>query len=265
MTPRAARLHPEDGTWLLAADLRDAPRLPALRLARHQIAAHRTWGCSSGLEVFCDGERILVMRGCGIDRCGRTLVLARTHRGRFDPPREVVVALTAVGDGPAARVVLRSPDAVGDSDLPLARVAANGMVLTGDGGRQWLRRPGPVRIVSGVVPRGALASGHATSWRTTVDLAAEQLAEPPFVVASAAGPTPVAAAAANGAAPVPVVGTLISVGSVSAASFEIAVIHHLPASGPIPPVAAVSTTSFPLAWLAVLPAARPEFPPEEWS
>lgn len=270
MSPAPSRLRHVPDEWLLAHDLRDADRLAAARLAQHQVAAHRTWGCSAGLDVHISRDRLYVGAGCAVDRCGRTVVLARQERLDVEIGEARVVVLHAVGGGPAGRVVLRAPDRVREGDIPLAAISAKGLGDIGDGSRQWLRRPGPTRIASGVVPRGAAVTGDVTMWTATVALARLRLDETPAITVTAAGPTPAVvphAVAGAGAVALPVVTTTIAVSTASATAFQVTVAHLVDLGAlsaqaqqnPGPP-APMRTSPFALAWTAVLPAARPQLP-----
>lgn len=242
------RLRQVPGGWLLAQDLRDQPRLADLRLARHHVAAHRTWGCSTGLEVMAFDGELTVMPGVAVDRCGQVAVLSTTYSTAL-PPDPVAVVLRAVDGGPAAEVLLRP---VGDRhrlDVPLARVS-KATVRAGDGDRQWLRRPGPARRLGGTVPRGAAVDGTASTWTASVDLDREQLPDVPAVVATAAGPTP------GG------VRTTVEVTNVSAAGFDIVVRHLVPTTD-VAVGDVIRTAPHALAWLALLPAERPTLPPHQ--
>ena len=77
------RLRQVPDGWLLAQDLRDQPRLQDLHLAHHHIAAHRTWGCSTGLRVMLDDDGFVVTAGAAVDRCGRVAVLPEQVTTRF--------------------------------------------------------------------------------------------------------------------------------------------------------------------------------------
>jgi hypothetical protein len=259
---RPNRLQPTRNTWLLARDLRDAPALAVGRLAQHHVAAHSTWGVSFGLEVLPDAGRVRVTAGAAIDRCGRVAVLSRPVTIPVAAGQAVSVVLAARGVGPSARVLLRAAEELGEGDVPLATVDAAGVAHSRDGDRQWLRRPGPGRTLSGLVPRGATATGQATEWRVHVDLLRELLDGTPAVVATPAGAPPfsVAYITTGGAAMShPVVATTIAVSDIDPAGFELVVRHHIGAAAGGSP-APVRTTPLALAWLAFLPADRPDLP-----
>lgn len=254
MNPAAPlpRLRQVPGGWLLARDLTEAPRLPALRLAPHHIAAHRTWGVSAGLVVMAADGDLSVTSGCAVDRCGRVAILSATDTHPLPAQGPFAVVLRVRGDGPQARVLLREPGRVADLDVPLGTLDAQGAVMDGDGHRQWLRLPGPVRRLGGVVPRGAPVTGDASVWTAHVDLSHHRLPRTPAVMASPSGPPPEGAS-----------GTTVEVTNQHPDGFDVVVRHTVMDRDP--PAGAVLTAPVPLAWLAVLPAARPEFPSEEWS
>lgn len=247
------RLRHMHGEWLFARDLRDGPRLPAQRLAQHQIAAHHSWGCSAGLGVRYEGGRLTVMPGCGIDRCGRTAVLDQVFVTSLAENTETVVVLELCGDGPRARVRLRDAARVRDLDIRLGRLDASGGVAVGDGDRDWLRRPGPIRQFGGTIARGTTASGTATLWTVHVELATHRLPDTPAVIAHAAG-APASAATS---------GTTVNVTGLNRSGFDLVVRHSLPAGVPVPRTE-VFTAPHAIAWMALLPAERPSFPdPQE--
>lgn len=273
----ATRLRFVDGAWLLAADLRDAPRLPSERLAQHHIAAHHTWGVAGGLRAGLDGRHAVVEPGAAVDRCGRIGILSRPARVRVPSGAAVVVVLTVVGEGPRGAVRWREPGRLHDLDVPLATIDGLGAVHAGDTHRRWLRRPGPTITLAGTVAKGAPVTaiddsqdvGRTTGWRTSVDLSAHRLPEIPTVVAGLAG-APVRTArhelADRGIRQVTVEDTTVEVADVAATGFDLIVrafVAAVPAatSGAVP--ARVRTAPFALTWLAVLPAERPEFPPIE--
>lgn len=267
MTTTAQRLRQLPNGWLLARDLRDQPALSAARLAQHHIAAHHTWGCSSGLEVSYDDDQVLVYPGCAVDRCGRTAVLAEQTTVRRQLEQAVTVVLTAVGDGPAACVWLRDPSDVRERDIPLATVDAKGTVTSGGGVRTWLRRPGPTRILGGTVLRGAPATGTETAWATHVNLAAHGLDQTPSVVVSLAGSPPdVAVHTAGAPTPARVLTTTVDIDPIDPTGFHVLVRNHLvPVAGTAGSPSAVYTTPISLSWIAVLSAPRPEFTEtEDW-
>jgi hypothetical protein len=272
----APRLRFVHGQWLLAADLRDAPRLPSQRLAQHHIAAHRTWGVSGGLVVGLDGDEVVVEPGVAVDRCGRTGVLPRQARVRVTSGLPVAVVLTVAGDGPQSVVRLRKPGRLHDLDVPLATVDALGVVRTGDTHRQWLRRPGPTITLAGTVPKGAAVTGigpgvgRITGWKASVDLSAHRLADVPVVVAGLAA-DPVRTAwhrLPDERSWEPAVGeTTVEVANTSAMGFDLVVRSFVTgtgfAAGFVPAGTrpeVVRTAPNALTWLAVLPAERPEFP-----
>lgn len=264
----ADRLQHVQGTWLPAADLRDVPGLPAQRLARHHVAAHRTWGVSGGLAVTVDAGHILVTAGAAVDRCGRTGILPR--QGRLRPVRglPVVVVLTVTGDGPHAVVRLREPGGVRDLDVPLATIDDQGTVQDGDTHRQWLRRPGPAVTLAGVVAKGAPVTGvpagrpgRVAGWMATVDLGAHHLTAAPAVIAGLAGTPPRSAQRSSGAG---LQTATVEVDHVTYAGFELIVRSYLTAAGTATgerhAIEPARTAPFALSWLAVLPADRPPFP-----
>lgn len=246
------RLQQVPGGWLLAQDLRDQPRLKDLHLAHHHVAAHHTWGCSTGLLVTFDGVDVTVTPGAAVDRCGRVAVLAEQFSTRFVPSEDTVAVLRVRGHGPAGHVLLREPTRVQELDIPLARVDHTGAIRAGDGDRQWLRRPGPARRLGGIVPRGHPVTGTYSAWTAHVDLSRHLLADVPHAVASPAGPTPTGAH------------TTVEVGNVSATGLDIAVRHHV-AVGDVAVGDVVETAPLALSWLVLLPAERPELPPQEWT
>jgi hypothetical protein len=249
------RLRPVPGGWVLARDLADAPRLPDRRLAQHQVAAHSSWGCSAGLLVMVADGEVVVTPGCAVDRCGRTVVLARTARARLVPGRAVAVVLRRHGAGPAGRVHLRDAGAVQELDVPLSSVDAQGTVRDGDTDRRWLRRPGPTLRLAGTVPRGSVADGTYSAWTAHVDLARHRLPDTPAVVAAVTGRT--------GGGDVREV--TVEVAQPSAAGFDL-VVRDLVHVGAVAVGDVLRTAPRALTWLAVLPAERPDFPPEqEWS
>ncbi|MGZ4624803.1 MAG: hypothetical protein ACXV3S_00730 [Kineosporiaceae bacterium] len=244
------RLRQVPGGWLLARDLRDQPRLPDLRLAQHHIAAHRTWGCSTGLRVMLREGELTVTPGTAVDRCGRVAILGRAYTTRFAAGQETAVVLQVHGPGPAGQVLLRARAQQQDLDIPLARIGGTGTVTAGDGDRQWLRRPGPARRLGGTVPRGYPVTGTVSQWTAHVDLGREQLPDLPAVVASPAGRTP------GGAR------TTVEVTNVLAAGFDL-VVRRLVRAGEVAPGDVIRTAPHAVAWLALLPAGRPELPPLE--
>lgn len=242
------RLRQVPGGWLLARDLRDQPRLPDLRLAQHHIAAHRTWGCSTGLRVTLSEGELTVTPGAAVDRCGRAAILSRSFTTRFAAGQETAVVLRVRGHGPAGQVLLRARAQLQDLDIPLARIGGTGTVTDGDGDRQWLRRPGPARRLGGTLPRGYPITGTVSAWTAHVDLSQELLPDVPAVVASPAGPTP------GGAH------TTVEVANVSKAGFDI-VVRHVLNAGDVAPGDVIRTAPHAVSWLALLPAGRPELPP----
>jgi hypothetical protein len=249
------------GGWVLARDLRDTPLLAATRLTQHQIAAHRTWGCSTGLEVTVTSNAINVTPGIAIDRCGRIGLLARAVQcpravpssagsGSDQPLTSAVsVVLTIDGDGPAARVQLRLPGRLRDLDVPLGAVDLDGEVHDGDGDRQWLRHPGPARCLSGLVARGAPVIGIGSAWTAHVDLRSHQLDGTPAVVVTAAGP------ASDPATTL----TTFEVSGPGPGGFDVLVRHHVRV-GETPSTAAIATAPQALSWVALLGAPRPTVP-----
>jgi hypothetical protein len=259
---RANRLQPTRDTWLLARDLRDAPALALSRLAQHHVAAHRTWGVSFGLDVLPEAGRVRVTAGAAIDRCGRVAVLSRPAAIPVAAGQVVSLVLAVQGTGPSSRVLLRATDEFAEADVPLATLDAAGIAHSGDGHRQWLRRPGPGRTLSGVVPRGAAATGHATEWRVHVELFRERLDGPPVVVATLAGAPPVSVVyipASGAVMSHPVVATTLAIPDIDSGGFDLVVRHHIGAAAAGSP-APVRTTPLALAWLAFLPADRPDLP-----
>lgn len=236
------------GEWLLTRDLRDAPLLPARRLAQHQIAAHRTWGCSAGLDVRCARGRLTVTPGCGIDRCGRTAVLDHVFTTALAKGTETAVVLVLCGDGPRATVRLRPAARVHDLDIRLGKVDSTGAVFLGDGDRDWLRRPGPARQVTGTVARGAPATGNSSLWKVHVKLTAHQLPSPPAVIAFTSGPPERSSTT----------GTTVDVTGLNPSGFDLVVRHSVPVRA-TPPRTVVLTAPHALSWIALLPAERPSF------
>ena len=165
-----SRLRQVPGGWLLARDLSGQPRLPDLRMAQHHIAAHRTWGCSTGLAVMLREGELTVTPGAAVDRCGRVAILGRAYTTRFTAGQETAVVLRVHGHGPAGQVLLRERAQLHDLDIPLARIGGTGTVTAGDGDRQWLRRPGPPRRLGGTLPRGYPVTGTVSQWTAHVDL-----------------------------------------------------------------------------------------------
>lgn len=245
------RLRQVPDGWLLAQDLRDRPRLQDLGLARHHIAAHRTWGCSTGLQVMAGDGVLLVTPGAAVDRCGRVALLTEQFGARLVMGQEIVVVLRVRGRGPAARVLLRAGDAVQDLDVPLARVSGKGVVTDGDGDRQWLRRPGPARRLGGVVRRGHPVTGTYSTWTAHVDLGPHQLPDQPVAFASLAGPTPAAAR------------TTVEVANLDATGLDVVVRNHVDV-GQVALGDEIKTAPHAVTWLVLLPAQRPELPPLEW-
>ncbi|MFB9958714.1 hypothetical protein [Agromyces bracchium] len=282
-----------DGEWLRARDLRDDSKLRTARLAQHHSAAHRTWGVSAGLDVSVEGEALVVGPGIAIDRCGRVGVLAATCR--WNPGREKglgsdrSVVLRVDRDGPAAQVRLADPGSHDERDVPLARLDAGGVVHTGDGDRQWMRRPGPARTLAGTIERGsptvavARADGGMEwptdlAWSVHVDLGAHRLAGAPAVVAMAAGPAPSTIDLLRDggvAATMTVTGTSIDARNVTATGFDVTVRHHVrPDAALLARIDAAAAgragsesriSRIAVTWLALLPAPRPAIPasPEE--
>jgi hypothetical protein len=243
------RLEQVSGVWLLAKDLRDASRLPSLRLGQHHIAAHRTWGVAAGLEVRADDGELTVTAGCAVDRCGRTGILPVPFEGWFEQAHESIVVLALCGDGPAARVLLRSRAQVRHLDIPLATIDREGHAQAGDGNRQWLRRPGPIRRLGGTIARGAPVSGTASVWTAHVDLARHRLDSPPAVVASPAG----------GPAGEKTSRTTVEVTTVVPEGFDL-VVRHCVTTDLSAPAAELNAAPHALSWLALLPAARTSVP-----
>lgn len=242
------RLQQVPGGWLLARDLRDQPRLPDLRMAQHHIAAHRTWGCSTGLRVMLREGELIVTPGAAIDRCGRVAILSHSFTTGFAADRETAVVLRVRGHGPAGQVLLRERAQLQDLDIPLARIGGTGTVTAGDGDRQWLRRPGPARRLGGTLPRGYPITGTVSEWTAHVDLGLALLAGVPAVVASPAGRTP------DGAR------TTVEVANVSETGFD-TVVRHLVNAGDVATGDVIRTAPHAVSWLALLPAERPELPP----
>lgn len=247
----ATRLRPVPGGWLLAQDLSDQPRLPDLRMAQHHIAAHRTWGCSTGLHVTLDNDQLTVTPGAAVDRCGRVAILGHSFTMRLGAGRETAVVLRVCGHGPAGQVLLREGARLLDLDVPLARIDGTGTVSTGDGHRQWLRRPGPAQRLGGTVPRGYPITGTASGWTAHVDFG-QELTDVPAVFASPASHTP------GGAH------TTVEVANVSATGFDF-VVRHLVNVGEVAVGDVIKTAPHAVAWLALLPAERPELPPRQES
>lgn len=253
------RMRHVTGAWLLSMDLRDAPDLPAARLVQHHVAAHRTWGCSAGLEVAAWGGRVTVTRGFGIDRCGRVVVLAATRSVPVRATGPLAVVLHARGQGPQGVVAVREAGRLADLDIPLATVTPHDdggddwwQVEDGDGHRQWLRRPGPIRRLAGTVPRGAPATGRAAAWEVEVDLGEHRLPADPVVVGTPAGP-----------APAGTLGTTVEVRDADATGFVLAVRSRYPGHSTTA-AAALHTAPHAVSWLALVPAPRPTVPTEEW-
>ncbi|GIE88151.1 hypothetical protein [Actinoplanes regularis] len=254
---REQRLEAVPGGWLLARDLRDTPRLASVRLAQHQIAAHRSWGCAVGLRVTALGDELTVSPGAGIDRCGRIGVLASAVRcsiaGRAGA---LSVVLEIRGDGPAAQVRLRPHGRLRPLDVPLATVDPERRVHSGDGDRRWLRRPGPARWFTGTVRRGDPVTGTALTWTAHADLSDHRLEDAPAVVALPAGP-PAGAA---------VTLTTVEVSALGPGGFDLVVRHHRPAgataAGGSSPIA---SAPHGLSWIALLSASRPVLSPQELS
>lgn len=246
------RLRQVPGGWLLAQDLRDQPRLQDLHLAHHHIAAHRTWGCSTGLRVMLDDDELVVTPGAAVDRCGRVAVLPEQVTTRFATGEDTVVVLRVRGHGPSTQVLLREGRAVQDLDIPLARIDQQGVVTSGDGDRRWLRRPGPARRLGGIVRRGQPVTGTYSAWTAHVDLSRHLLPDVPAAFASPAGPTPVAAH------------TTVEVANVSAEGLDVVVRHHVDV-GQVAVGDVIQTAPLAVSWLVLLPAERPELPPQEWT
>jgi hypothetical protein len=246
----ATRLRQVPGGWLLAQDLGDQPRLPDLRMAQHHIAAHRTWGCSTGLRVTLDAGELTVTPGAAVDRCGRVAVLSHAFAARFAGGQQTAVVLRVRGHGPGGQVLLREPGTLQDLDIPLARIQGTGTVTAGDEHRQWLRRPGPARRLGGTVRRGYPITGTVSEWTAHVDIGKELLPDVPAVVASPASHTPGAAH------------TTVEVANVSASGFDLVVRHHVNA-GDVAVGDEIKTAPHAVSWLALLPAERPELPPLE--
>lgn len=250
--PTETRLRQVADGWLLAQDLRDQPRLQDLRLAHHHVAAHRTWGCSTGLHVMLDDGELVVTPGAAVDRCGRVAILPEQFTTRLTAEEDTVVVLRVRGRGPRARVLLRGRRTTQDLDIPLARIDQQGVVTTGDGDRRWLRRPGPARRLGGVVHRGHPVTGTYSAWTAHVDLGPYLLPEVPTAFASPAGRTPGAAR------------TTVEVADLSAAGFDVVVRHHVDV-GQVAVGDVIQTAPLAVSWLALLPAQRPELPPLEWT
>ncbi|MET9901704.1 hypothetical protein [Streptomyces sp. NPDC006446] len=250
MSP-APRLEPIAGGWLLARDLRDGPRMTAVRSAQHHVAAHRSWGCSAGLRVRLADGVLTVTPGLAVDLRGRIAVLPAAVRCRYAAGDELNVVLVVRGDGPAAQIVTRRPGQRRSLDVPLGAVDAAGGVHDGDGDRQWLRLPGPARQLGGIVARGAPVTGVASAWTAHVDLSRHRLDGPPAVIGSAAGP-----------APDPTAGTTIQVSDIDEAGFDL-VVRHAVQVGSGPSHTTIATAPLALAWLALLPAARPGVPDDQ--
>lgn len=250
--PTETRLRQVADGWLLAQDLRDQPRLQDLHLAHHHIAAHRTWGCSTGLLVLLGDGELVVTPGVALDRCGRVAVLGEQFTAQVSPAPNSVVVLHVRGHGPAGRVLVRAATEVHDLDIPLARVDGQGVVTTGDGDRQWLQRPGPARKLGGVVRRGHPATGTYSAWTAHVDLGPHLLPDVPVAFASLAAPTPVTAR------------TTVEVANVSATGLDVVVRHHVDV-GHVAVGDEIKTAPLAVSWLVLLPAERPELPPLEWT
>lgn len=278
MTGSPPRLRHVDGEWLLVRDLRDEPALGARRLAQHHIAAHRTWGVSAGLRVEVRGGRLIVTPGFAVDRCGRTGILGGRSCEPLpraaDLPAHVVLRI--VGDGPAACVrVRRRGEAARDTDVPLAWLDGEGAVHAGDGHRTWLRRPGPIRLVAGVVPRGApvLAGSTPLCWTVHVDLADHRLDALPAIGAGVVGEPPsTALIAATADLPggtfaqtltTALTTTTVAADAVSADGFDLIVRHHAAAGTALPAVPGIRVTAglrvapVAVSWLALTPSPRP--------
>jgi hypothetical protein len=245
-----SRLRQVPGGWLLARDLRDQPRLPDLRMAQHHIAAHRTWGCSTGLAVMLREGQLTVTPGAAVDRCGRVAILGRAYTTRITAGQETAVVLRVRGRGPAGQVLLRERAQPQDLDIPLARIGGTGTVTAGDGERQWLRCPGPARRLGGTLARGYPVTGTVSQWTAHVDLDREKLPSLPAVVASPAGRTP------GGAR------TTVEVANVLESGFDI-VVRSLVRAGEAAPGDVIRTAPHAVAWLALVPAGRPGLPPLE--
>ncbi len=252
MMPNETRLRQVPGGWLLSQDLRDQPLLQDLHLAHHHIAAHHTWGCSTGLHVMVEGDQLVVTPGAAVDRCGRVAVLPEQLTMHFVPTAETVVVLRVRGRGPRGQVLVRERARVQDLDIPLARISATGMVTAGDGDRRWLRRPGPARRLGGLVPRGHPVTGTYSAWTAHVDLTRHLLPDVPTAFASLAGRTPAAAH------------TTVEVANVLAAGLDIVVRHHVDV-GQVAVGDGLQTAPLAVSWLVFLPAERPELPPQEWT
>jgi hypothetical protein len=271
-------MRPVDEGWLLSRDFRDQPNLAAARLAQHHIAAHRTWGVSAGLDVTSESGWLEVGPGFAVDRCGRIGILPQTHRTRLADRGldggDFTVVLEIIGDGPRARIRLRRLNALRTMDVPLATVSGKGTAWSGDGHRQWMRRPGPTRTLGGVVPRGwPLAEGPPYStelvWSVHVDLSDHRLAAVPAVVATAAALPPgepptvtlrIPAVTTTAA----VRATTLEVHGVSRDGFDVTARHHVAATdalrgaaGDVRTAPGIRTAPMPIAWIALLPADRP--------
>lgn len=268
---KPTRLRQVDGGWLLTADFRDAPRLPARRLAQHHRAAHHSWGVAGGLDVWLRESQVLVEPGVALNRCGDLAVLSRpVWLPLGEHPSEVVLAV--VGHGPRAEVWLRPERR--DLDIPLASIDGQGELRSGDTHRQWLRRPGPTLNRAGTVAVGTPVTGiweergRSTGWKVHVDLTPHHLAAVPTVIGGLAG-APVTTARHLGPdgqpQELPVQGTTVEVVAVTQLGFDLVVrsmVTGLTSDSPAPETVPqpIRTSSVALSWLAVLPAARPDFP-----
>lgn len=253
---REQRLEAVPGGWLLARDLRDTPRLASVRLAQHQIAAHRSWGCAAGLEVTAVRDGLTVSPGAVIDRCGRIGVLATAVRCSLEGRAGALsVVLEICGDGPAARVGLRPRGRLRPLDVPLAAVDPEQRVHSGDGDRQWLRRPGPARWFTGTVRRGDPVTGTALTWTAHADLSGHRLDDAPAVVVMPAG-LPAGAA---------ITLTTVEVSTLGPDGFDLVVRHHIPAGATAADSSPIASAPLGLSWIALLSAPRPVFSPQEQS
>ncbi|MGW6194765.1 hypothetical protein ACWF0M_01330 [Kribbella sp. NPDC055110] len=246
----APRLRYVAGSWLLARDQRESHTLGYQRLAHHHIAAHHTWGIAAGLDVIVSDGSARVVPGCAVDRCGRLLVLESVSW--VPAPRPPVYIVLTDARSPAAQVTVREIGRMALLDIPLARIDNLGQLHTGDGDRQWLRRPGPTLTLGATVERGARAEGTRSMWWHDVDLSSHRLAAAPTVVVTPAGPQP------------PPRRTTVELTEVTATGFRI-VIRHPTGQDADPSADPVRTAPFALNWMAVLPAARtPITLPEDW-
>ena len=253
---REQRLEAVPGGWLLARDLRDTPRLASVRLAQHQIAAHRSWGCAAGLEVTAVRDGLTVSPGAVIDRCGRIGVRPRPSaaRWRAGRVRSASSSRSAVMDRPRGSGSGREGDC-GHSMCRSRRWIREQRVHSGDGDRQWLRRPGRARWFTGTVRRGDPVTGTALTWTAHADLSGHRLDDAPAVVVMPAG-LPAGAA---------ITLTTVEVSTLGPDGFDLVVRHHIPAGATAADSSPIASAPLGLSWIALLSAPRPVFSPQEQS